>query len=216
MDPRKRLVRDCYDAVADRFAESWRRRPQEYPQDAEREQAWYLRFFEALPRGARVLDVGCGNGESALVELLARGCRAVGVDLSHQQAIRAHARCPAALVLEGEMTEVEFADGSFDGLVAVHSMWNVPRQEHAALFARARRWLVDGGVALLTLGAIPSDDDAELFTDLLGVPTYYDARTADASLQLLTDAGFTIEDYHRPDLRGVIGGVLIVLARARR
>ena len=51
-----------------------------------------LGFARDLKPGARVLDVGCGNG-AACGEFLKRGCRVVGVDLSEQgiaQARRAH------------------------------------------------------------------------------------------------------------------------------
>src|SRR3954464_1840714 len=37
----------------------------------------------ALAPGTRVLDVGCGNG-GVWGQLLARGCRVVGIDLSEQ------------------------------------------------------------------------------------------------------------------------------------
>lgn len=40
-------------------------------------------FAAHLPAGARVLDVGCGNG-AACGEFIKRGCQVVGVDLSEQ------------------------------------------------------------------------------------------------------------------------------------
>ncbi|HMJ89549.1 MAG TPA: class I SAM-dependent methyltransferase, partial [Candidatus Acidoferrum sp.] len=44
----------------------------------------HVREFAAhLPAGARVLDVGCGNG-AACGEFIKRGCHVVGVDLSEQ------------------------------------------------------------------------------------------------------------------------------------
>jgi SAM-dependent methyltransferase len=214
MDPRKKLVRDCYDAVGDAYGES-RRRTREPSPDEARERGWYERFVAMLPSRGRVLDLGCGNGDLYLADLRARGFRTVGVDLSHRQAVCAHARCPDVFVVEGDAAEIEFADAAFDGILSYHAIFHLPWPEHAAVFARVRRWLVDGGTALLTLGAIHSDGDGGLFTDLLGVPTFYDARTADTSLQLLRDAGFAIVDHDRPDLAGVLGGTLIVLARAR-
>jgi cyclopropane fatty-acyl-phospholipid synthase-like methyltransferase len=218
MDPRKRLVRDCYDAVGDAYAESARRRPIEYPKDAERERLWYERFVAMLPDGARVLDLGCGNGESYLGDLCARGFRAVGVDLSHRQAVRAHARCPHAVVVEGDMAEVEFAGGVFDGVLSYHAIWNLPRQEHAAVFARVRRWLAVGGVALLTMAEVPANewiDGPGMFTDLLGVPTFYDAHQVDVPLALVTAAGFDVVDCHEPDPHDRSTGVLMILVRAR-
>ena len=217
MDPRKKLVRDCYDSIAGIWASANGRRALDYPDDGERERVWFERFAAALPPGARVLDLGCGNGEPLLADLQARGFRAVGIDLSQQQLVRAHARCPDALVLRGDMSEVAFADASFDGIVAYHSIFHVPRQEHAAIFAQARRWLADGGIALLTMAELSAekfDDGPGLFTELEGAPTYYDAHRVDVPLALIAAAGFDVLDCYRPILKGT-GGVLMALARAR-
>lgn len=223
MDPRKRLVRDGYDAVADAWGEGNRRRTLDAPVDAARERAWYERFVALLPSAARVLDLGCGNGEPYLVDLLARGHRAVAVDLSHEQLRRARANVPAALLVEADMAEVAFADGAFDGIWSLHAIWNLPRQEHRALFARARRWLADGGVALLTMAAagaraatVPEErgDGPGLYTELLGAPTFYDAQPLDAALAELRGAGFTLVEMDAPPRADPQDGVLFVLLRA--
>jgi cyclopropane fatty-acyl-phospholipid synthase-like methyltransferase len=215
MDPRKRLVRDCYDAVGDAYAESrrWSREP---GPDEERERAWYERFVAMLPAGGRVLDLGCGSGDLYLADLHARGFRAVGVDLSHRQVVRAHERCPDVLVFEGDAAEVEFADAAFAGVMSYHAIFHMPRQEHAGVFARVRRWLVEGGVALLTMAETTETDPAEgLFTDLLGAPTYYDAHREHVPLALVAAAGFDVIDAYRPNPYDRSGGVLMALARAR-
>jgi hypothetical protein len=94
----------------------------------------------------------------------------------------------------------------------------VPRQEHAAIFARARRWLADGGIALLTMAEIPADefvDGPGLFTQLEGAPIFYDAHCADVPQALIAAAGFDIIDCYRPSSEDDWTGVLTVLARAR-
>lgn len=187
------------------------------PADAVRERAWYERFAARLPARARVLDLGCGNGEPHLADLLARGHRAVGVDLSHVQLVRARASCPAAALAEADMAEVAFADGAFDGIWSLHAIWNLPRQEHAALFARIRGWLADGGVALLTMAAVRPEefvDGPGLYTELLGAPTFYDAQPATTSLALLRHAGFEIVEHDAPPPGHPLHGVLFVLVRA--
>jgi cyclopropane fatty-acyl-phospholipid synthase-like methyltransferase len=217
MDPRKRLVRDCYDAVGEAYAES-RRRSAEPSPDEERERGWYERFVAMLPRGGRVLDLGCGSGDLYLADLHARGFRTVGVDLSHRQTARAHARCPEAMVVEGDAAQIEFADGAFDGILSYHAIFHMPRQEHAAVFARVRRWLSVGGITLLTTAEVATDewvDGPGLFTDLLGAPTFYDAHPFDVPRALVAAAGFDIVDCYQPDPHDRSRGVLMILARAR-
>jgi cyclopropane fatty-acyl-phospholipid synthase-like methyltransferase len=169
-----------------------------------------------VPRGSRVLDLGCGSGDLYLADLHARGFRTVGVDLSHRQAMRAHARCPQAIVVEGDAAQIELADGAFDGIVSYHAIFHMPRQEHAALFAHARRWVTDRGVALLTMAETTETDPVDgLYTDLLGAPTFYDAHLENVPLPLVESCGFDIVDCYRPDPRDRSGGVMMVLARVR-
>ncbi len=74
-------------------------------------------------RGARVLDIGCGLGRHT-VYLAARGFDVIGLD----NAPAALSACRANLdkagvsarLLEAEMTEIPFADGHFDAIVATH------------------------------------------------------------------------------------------------
>ena len=55
-----------------------------------------VRAFAAdLPRGSRILDVGCGNGLPATREL-ALSHEVTGVDISEQQIARARSNVPAA------------------------------------------------------------------------------------------------------------------------
>jgi hypothetical protein len=90
----------------------------------------------------------------------------------------------------------------------------VPREEHARIFDRTRAWLVAGGAALFTLAA--AEGDGELFTELLGVPVFYDAHPEGASLQMLQAAGFSIVGHHFKPVSAArpTEGHLIVLAKA--
>ncbi|HEX4459302.1 MAG TPA: class I SAM-dependent methyltransferase, partial [Polyangia bacterium] len=178
------------------------------------ERTWLARFYDALPAGARVLDLGCGNGAPILAELVARGCVATGVDFSAAQLARARTLCPHATLVETDMTEAHFERESFDGIVAYDSVWNLPRHEQPPLFARMRDWLAVGAPLLLTLGAddAPAADSRGLPAELLGKPTFYDAWPIDMSLDHLRAGGFTIVDYDCHP--GPNKGHLLILARA--
>lgn len=191
MDPRKALVRDAYDAVADSWGEERRARGQD-----ERERGYVERFCAALPASARVLDLGCGSGAPILVELVRRGYQVTGVDLSQAQVAQARARCPNATVLQGDLAGVQFDPASFDGVIAYDSIWHVPREEHQRVFEDICSWLVPRGTALLTLGAAV-DSKGELLTELKGAPVFYAAWPEETSLEMLAQAGLSVVTHDR-------------------
>ncbi len=184
----KQIVRACYDAVAETWAKE---RGDRVRDPIERE--WIDRFTATLAPGARVLDLGCGNGAPIMSELLAQGFRVTGVDFSSQQLRLARARCPGALLIEADLTEVALAPESFDGVIAFDSIWNVPREEHAAVFARLHDWLRPGAHALLTLGAPEEGDQPD--NTLLGVPTFYSGWPLRTTRELLSAAHLTVVDH---------------------
>ncbi|HUE68870.1 MAG TPA: class I SAM-dependent methyltransferase [Candidatus Acidoferrum sp.] len=181
----------------------------------EAERTWVDRFLAALPSDARVLDLGCGVGVPILTNLVARGCRAVGVDFSRSSLREARALCPGAALVRADLAEVEFAPAAFDAAIAFDSIWHVPRQEHARVFARLRTWLGERASFLLTLAAA-SETEGEIFTDLIGAPIYYDAQPKAQSLHLLRASGFRIVDHHLEPVSDArpSTGHLIILAEA--
>ena len=87
----------------------------------------------------RVIDVGCGVGHS--YELLSPR-ETVGVDVD-PETLAGQARETAV----ADMRSLPFADDSFDGAIAVHSIEHVPDPERA--LAEIRRVMKPGGTAVL-------------------------------------------------------------------
>jgi len=90
---------------------------------------------DALPKGGRLLEVGCGGGQ-LLIELAERrpDLSLVGLDLSDGQIARARARTARfdgrVRCVVGSALDLPFEDGSFDGLCSVASLkhWPDPRR----------------------------------------------------------------------------------------
>ena len=61
---------------------------------------------------------------------------------------------PAATLIRESLTVVEFPPGSFDVVVAFHSIIHVPRTEQPALIGHIHRWLRPGGAFLATWAAL--------------------------------------------------------------
>src|SRR5215468_9402235 len=90
----------------------------------------------ALSSGAKVLDVGCGTGASALPAAQAVGPsgRVIGVDLSVRLLERARAKAAARGLTNvefriGDMTSSGYPDQSFDAVISVFSVFFVPDME---------------------------------------------------------------------------------------
>ncbi len=181
-DPRKEIVAAGYDRLADTYLE-WGRQVTVDPRER-----MLAAFMSRLPDGARVLDLGCGAGLPSTRDLATR-FRVVGVDISRVQLELARRNVPAAEFIEGDITDVEFADSTFDGIAAFYAISHVPREEHQQVFADVYRWLVPGGIFLATLGA---SDAPDWTGEWLGQPMFFSSHDADVNRQLLESAGFEL------------------------
>jgi cyclopropane fatty-acyl-phospholipid synthase-like methyltransferase len=174
-------VQAGYDALAPRFGE-WGSRVEGDP---------WERFLEELAGrlgdGARVLDLGCGNG--AKTARLATRFDVVGVDLSEEQLRLARATVPEATFLQADFLELDFPPESFDAITAFYSIVHVPRDEHPALFGRILRWLKPGGLFLASMSHVGGPDRTE---EWLGVEMFFSGFDAETNRRLVREAGFEL------------------------
>ncbi len=179
-----RVVADGYDRIADRYL-AW---------SALRPSSARLRALELaddlIPFGADVLELGCGAGVP-MTARLAIGRNLTGVDISPEQIKRARRNVPNATFVQADLTTLERPPASLDAVVAFYSLTHVPRDDHAALFARIRRWLRPGGLFLASLGV--EDDPGTIEPDWLGVDMYFSHFSARVNRRLLEAAGLEIE-----------------------
>ncbi len=127
----------------------------------------------APARGARVLELGCGDGANALA--IARtlpGASVLGIDAAAGAIARGH-----ELAREGEVVNVELRTGdierlpddlgTFDYIIAhgVYS-WISPRAR-AALLAAVRRHLAPEGIAYVSYNAYPGSYIRDMARDIL-------------------------------------------------
>jgi len=95
-----------------------------------------------------VLDLGCGAGVPC-TQLLASqpNIHVTGCDISSTQLALAAEKLPAGKVklIQSDMMNLEFADSTFDVVVAFYSIIHVPRGEQPILLKRIGKWLKPGG-----------------------------------------------------------------------
>lgn len=188
MDDR-RAIRRGYDTLATTFAERG--------EAGDRETRVFEEFFGSGPPSPRVLDAGCGHGTPAL-RRATDGAEVVGLDLS-RELLRIAAAVPSVAPVQGDLTALPFADGSFDAVVAHRSLIHVPRSERAAVAAEFARVLRSDGRVLVSEAPGPFERTTD---DWLGrgVEMTWTMVGADATGERLRDAGFEITDrWDAPD-----------------
>jgi len=103
--------------------------------------------------GTRLLDAGCGTG---LVAVLAkfRGAEVSGLDASAALLAVARERLPAADWRDGDLEAIPFADGSFDAVTAINSVFYAA--DMAAAMRELARVVRRGGRIVITAWGPPA------------------------------------------------------------
>ena len=104
-----------------------------------------------IPAGARVLDIACGTGNTA-IPLARRGCIVTGVDIAPNLLEQARARAAAEHLAitfdEGDAEALPYGDATFDAVTTMFGAMFAPRPELVA--SEMARVLRPGG--LLAMG----------------------------------------------------------------
>jgi predicted TPR repeat methyltransferase len=181
-DDPKQIVERGYDAIADRFAE-WQ------AQISDETRLRYLAdLLELLPERPDVLELGVGAGVESSRILAERG-RLTGVDLSREQLRRARDRLPGATLIHGDFTAVELEQESFDAVVSLYVLNNLPQEELGPLLRRIAGWLRPGGWFLASL---PSSDNPGWRGEWLGTEMYFAGCDPETNRRLVEEAGLEV------------------------
>ena len=115
------LRASCLSWDADRRAANWIDRP------------FIERFLSFLPRGATVLDLGCGGGSPVAVHMVAKGFRLTGLDSSPTLIALCRTRMPDQEWIVGDMRS--FALGRrFDAILAWDSFFHLRHRDQERMF----------------------------------------------------------------------------------
>lgn len=108
----------------------------------------------SLSEGSRVLDLGAGIGRHTLA-LARAGMRVTALDASEQSVkvigIASQAAGLAVDVRQGAMTDLPFADGSFDHVLSWNVIYHGDERVVSRTFAEVRRVLRPGGTFMATM-----------------------------------------------------------------
>jgi len=161
-------------------------------------------FIDALPRGARVLDLGCGPGDASAF-LRAAGLRPDPVDAA--PAMNGRYAVGARL---GTFDDID-ASAGYEGVWANFSLLHAPRADLPRHLAALHRALVPGG--LLHLGMKTGTGEGRDRLD-----RFYTYVARHELLGLLDAAGFDViaeREGADPGLAGPVEPWIVVRAHAR-
>jgi cyclopropane fatty-acyl-phospholipid synthase-like methyltransferase len=150
----------------------------------------------SLAPGARVLDVGCGNGLPITRVLLDAGHRVVGLDSSREMLTRFRANLPNTPAIRGLVQDCAFIDRVFDAAVAWGVIFHLTQTDQAKAFAAVSHVLREGALFLFTAGDAEDVEGGSVGT-MNGVTFHYFSFSIDGYRSLLRKTGFRLVDVHK-------------------
>jgi len=198
--------------MPDRIAEHYERHAHAFDEARRRnfvERGWLDRFLLAVPKGGRVLDLGCGAGEPIARYLIDRNRQLTGVDASERMIALARTRFAGHRWICADMREAE-VEGPFHGVIAWDSIFHLRPEDQVAMVVKAAQWLEPDGALLFNTGSARDETIGSQFGDEL-----YHASLAPAEYRALFAEHGLLELAFVPHDQAT-GGRAIWLARKGR
>jgi SAM-dependent methyltransferase len=155
-------------------------------------------LLERLPRGARVLDAGCGTGVPTARMLAEGGLEVLGIDISQEMLRLARSNVPTARFERMDLAAPSLPPGSFEGITAFFSLLMVPRKSFVPTVRNLARLLRPGGCLVLSMVEADLDDVPLPFLGqtvrVSGFPqAELEARLKEAGLAILESSSAVFE-----------------------
>ena len=149
---------------------------------------WIKKLLNHLEPNSSVLDLGCGSGDPADIEI-AKKHKVTGVDISQAQINFARQKVPKGHFIHGDAASVDFPSASFDAVISFYALEHLPREEHGSVLGHIYQWLEARGFLLISMEAGDYDD---VIGEWLGVPMFISCFNPEMMKQLVVHEGFTV------------------------
>lgn len=142
-----------------------------------------------LKKGDRVLDVGCAKG-FLVKDLLALGIDAYGIDVSRYALMNCEPEVIGRLHL-GSAEYLPFPDGSFNAILSINTIHNLPRERCKAALSEMQR--IAPGKGFVQVDSYRTPQQKEIFESWVLTAQFYDYPNGWVSL--FKEAGYTGDWY---------------------
>jgi SAM-dependent methyltransferase len=176
--------------LSERIVDLYERHARNWDTDRGRslfEKPWLDRFAALLPRGASILDIGCGSAEPIGRYLIEQGFRLTGIDTAPTLISLCHTRFPTQNWIVADMRTLAFGQ-TFDGLIAWDSFFHLSHAHQRRMFPIFRKHSTPGAALLFTTG--PAHGEA--IGSYRGEGLYHASLSAAEYRALLRANGFVV------------------------
>ena len=180
-------MRRSYDRIAPVYDRPWRHGKRVSWTSSWEDRVVHQRFVSRLPRGGRVLDLGCGVGVW-LKMFREAGFRVAGIDQSPRMMQFSRRRNPGSPVFCRDMRRPGFTAASFDGILSMYAIIHVPQADQPEVFRHMFRLLKPGGHFLINVCRGATEYVGEHHGEWL----YWSGASVGESFRRIRHAGFKI------------------------
>ena len=147
-------------------------------------------FISYVPKGAKLLDIGCGSGKD--VEFLTEeGFDILGVDYSEAMIKEAEEKVPNGKFVVEDMRNLSFDDNSYDGIWCCASLIHIPKESAVDVLKKFKATLKDNGILYLAVIEGEGEEMVE-FPQSKNMPRFFAFYKQPEIEELFTILGFKI------------------------
>jgi len=152
-------------------------------------------FARRLPPGARVLDVGCGDGIPISQFLVREEFDVVALDSSSEMIARYRVNFPDVPTWCERAEEADFTAKSFEAVVAWGVLFHLSETEQRDVIGKVADWLKPGAWFLFTSGDVEGATEGEMN----GVTFRYTSLGVSGYRNVIERAGMRLEASHHDE-----------------
>jgi len=129
-----------------------------------------MHFAQYIGKG-KILDIGCGHGNGALIFKEDTVYSYIGIDISSAMMKLARTNAPNAMFARMNMYQLGFLSQCFDGFWAAASLLHIPKSRINAAFTEIKRVMKPGAIGFIALRE--GDTEEMVIKNLRGDNRFY-------------------------------------------